>query len=49
MTKRSLEEYRNKYERERENNRKLQTDLALLQGQSDQIENYKKQLVIMKI
>ena len=44
MTKRSLEEYRNKYERERENNRKLQTDLALLQGQSDQIENYKKQL-----
>ena len=44
MTKRSLEEYINKYERERENNRKLQTDLALIKGQSDQVENYKKQL-----
>jgi chromosome segregation ATPase len=43
MTKRSLEEYINKYERERENNRKLQTDLAILKGQSDQIDNYKKQ------
>ena len=44
MTKRSLEEYMNKYERERENNRKLQADLAILRGQSDQIENYKRQL-----
>ena len=44
MTKRSLEEYMNKYERERENNRKLQADLAILKGQSDQIENYKRQL-----
>ena len=49
MTKRSLEEYINKYERERENNRKLQTDLAILKGQSDQIENYKKQLEDYKI
>ena len=49
MTKRSLEEYINKYERERDNNRKLQTDLALLKGKSDQIENYKKQLEDYKI
>ena len=49
MTKRSLEEYINKYERERENNRKLQTELALLKGQSDQVENYKKQLEDYKI
>ena len=49
MTKRSLEEYINKYERERENNRKLQTDLAILKGQSDQVENYKKQLEDYKI
>ena len=49
MTKRSLEEYINKYERERENNRKMQTELALLKGQSDQVENYKKQLEDYKI
>ena len=49
MTKRSLEEYMNKYERERENNRKLQADLAILKGQSDQIENYKRQLEDYKI
>ena len=49
MTKRSLEEYMNKYERERDNCRKLQTELSLLKGQSDQIENYKKQLDYYKL
>ena len=49
MTKRSLEEYINKYERERDNCRKLETELALLKGQSDQIENYKRQLEDYKL
>ena len=49
MTKRSLEEYIKKYERERDNCRNLQTELALLKGQSEQIENYKRQLEDYKI
>ena len=49
MTKKSLEEYRDKYEREHENNRKLEAELALLKGQYDQIENYKKLLEEKKI
>ena len=49
MTKKSLTEYMDKYDRERENNRKMETELALLKGQIDQIENYKKLLEEKKI
>lgn len=32
LTKKAMEDYRDQYERERENNRKLQTELSLLRG-----------------
>ncbi len=44
VTKKSLEDYMDKYEKERENNRKLQAELSLLRGESDKIANYRKQL-----
>ena len=44
LTKKAMEDYRDQYERERENNRKLQTELSLLRGDSEKIANYKKQL-----
>lgn len=44
MTKKAMEDYREQYEKERENNRKLQTELSLLRGDSEKIANYKKQL-----
>ena len=44
LTKRNLEDYIDKYEKERENNRKLQAELSLLKGESEKIANYKKQL-----
>ena len=44
LTKKSLEDYIDKYEKERENNRKLQAELSLLKSESDKISNYKKQL-----
>ena len=44
MTKKSLEEERKKYEKERENNIKLQTDYSLIRVDSDKIAHYKKQL-----
>ena len=44
MTKKSLEEYMNKYEKERNINSKLQDELSLLRGESEKNDNYKKQL-----
>ena len=49
MTKKTLEDYINKYEKERENNRKLQAELSVLKGDSEKLSNYKKQLEDYKI
>ena len=42
ITKKNLEDYINKYEKERENNKKLQTELSLLRGEMEKNANYKK-------
>ena len=42
ITKKNLEDYINKYEKERENNRKLQTEVSLLRGEAEKNANYKK-------
>ena len=44
ITKKNLDEYMDKYEKERENNRKLQAELSLLKGDSEKLSNYKKQI-----
>ena len=44
MTKKSLEEYMDKYEKERNINSKLQEELSLLRGESEKNDNYKRQL-----
>ena len=41
MTKKNLEMYIDKYEKERDNNRKLQADLSMLKGEVEKIEQYK--------
>ena len=41
MTKKNLEYYIDKYENERDNNRKLQAELSMLKGQEEKIEQYK--------
>ena len=41
MTKKNLEMYIDKYEKERDNNRKLQSELSMLKGQVEKIEQYK--------
>ena len=48
ITKKNLEDYINKYEKERENNRKLQAELSLLRSENDKIANYKKQIDELK-
>ena len=42
MTKNKLDDYIEKYEKERDNNRKLQADLSMLKGEADKIEMYKQ-------
>lgn len=42
ITKKNLEEYINKYEKERDINKKLQTELSLLRGEMEKNANYKK-------
>lgn len=44
MTKKTLEEFKEKYELERNNNIKLQSELSLLKGDADKMLVYKKQL-----
>ena len=41
MTKKNLEMYIDKYEKERDNNRKLQTELSILRGEVEKIDQYK--------
>ena len=49
MTKKNLESYIEKYEKERDNNRKLQMQLATLKGQEGKIEQYKNLIEDLKI
>ena len=48
MTKKNLESYIEKYEKERDNNRKLQMQLATLKGQEGKIEQYKNLIEDLK-
>ena len=41
LTKKNLQNYIERYEKERENVRKLQNELSLLKGETDKIPQYK--------
>ena len=48
LTKKNLDSYIEKYEKERDNNRKLQMQLAMLKGQEEKIEQYKNLIEDLK-